>query len=202
MNTINLPTNAEVHCSDGVIGCSTYAIVNPIKAQMTHLVVKSSLPPFQEVLVSLDQVEETAPNLIRLKCNRSDFLKMETFEYDENIRTEAPDYLSWPYLTPMGRYHDEIHENIPVKNRNISQNEVTVRQKARVEATDGYIGLVAELLIDSTDLQVTHLVVLNKHLMNERQFTIPIAQIDHVEEDTVYLKMDRQSVEMLPETPN
>src|SRR5512136_2553885 len=99
---IDLPMKAEVHCSDGLAGRSTYVIGNPINHQVTHLVVKSDWPPFRETLVPVDQVDETTPNLIRLKCTRNDLSMMEPFEYEEYIRTEMPDYLSWPYALPMG----------------------------------------------------------------------------------------------------
>jgi uncharacterized membrane protein/sporulation protein YlmC with PRC-barrel domain len=198
---IDLPTKAEVHCSDGVAGRSTYVIGNPINHQLTHLVVKSEWPPFHEVLVPVDQVVETTPDLIRLKCTRNDLSMMEPFEYEEYIRTEMPDYLSWPYVLPMGLYPEEVVKYIPVKRQNIALGEVAVRRGARVEATDGYVGLVDELLINSNNMQVTHLVLLERHIFKNREITIPVSQIDRVYEDTVYLKLDRQGVEQLPTTP-
>jgi uncharacterized membrane protein len=198
---IDLPIKAEVHCSDGAAGRSTYVIVNPISRQMTHLVVKSLLPPFYEVLVPVDQVEETTPDLIKLKCTQTDLSTMEPFEYEEYIRTEIPDYLSWPYVVPMGFYPEVVVKYIPVKQRNIALGEVAVRRGARVEATDGYVGLVDELLINSNNMQVTHLVLLERHIFKNREITVPVSQIDRVDEDTVYLKLDRQDVEQLPETP-
>jgi uncharacterized membrane protein len=198
---IDLPTKAEVHCSDGAAGHSTYVIVNPINRQMTHLVVKSLLPPFHEYLVPVDHVEETTPNLIKLKCTRNDLSLMEPFEVEEYIRTEMTDYLSWPYVLPMGFYPEEVVKYIPVKHQNIPLGEVAVSRGARVEATDGYVGLVDELLINSNNMQVTHLVLLERHVFKNREITIPISQIDRVDEDTVYLKLDRQSVEQLPTTP-
>jgi len=198
---IDLPTIAEVHCSDGVAGRSTYVIGNPVTQQLTHLVVKSYLPPFHEHLVPVDQVVETTPNLIRLKCTRNDLSMMEPFEYEEYIRTEIPDYLSWPYVLPMGLYPEEVVKYIPVKRQNIPQGEFALRRGARVEATDGYVGLVDELLINSNNMQVTHLVLLERHVFKHREITIPVSQIDRVDEDTVYLKLDRQSVEQLPTTP-
>jgi uncharacterized membrane protein len=198
---IDLPTNAEVHCSDGAAGRSTYIVVNPINRQMTHLVVKSEQSPFHEVLVPLDQVEETTPDRIELKCTRDDFNKMKPFEYNEYIRTELPDYLSWPYVLPMGFYSEVVVKYIPVKHQNILPGEVAVRRGARVEASDGYVGLVDELLINSNNMQVTHLVLLERHIFKDREITIPVSQIDRVDEDTVYLKLDRQSVEQLPTTP-
>lgn len=198
---IGLPTKAEVHCSDGAVGLSTYVIVNPINQQMTHLVVKSLHAPFHEVIVPVDQVEATTPDLIRLKCTRNDLNLMEPFEDEEYIRTEVPDYLSWPYVLPMGFYPEVVVQYIPVKHQNIALGEVAVRRGAWVEATDGYVGLVDELLINSNNMQVTHLVLVERHIFKNREITIPVSQIDHVDEHTVYLKLDRQSVELLPTTP-
>jgi uncharacterized membrane protein len=50
-------------------------------------------------------------------------------------------------------------------------------------------------------MQVTHLVLLERHIFNNREITIPVSQIDRVDENTVYLKIDRHSVEQLPTTP-
>lgn len=195
---IDFPTKAKVHCSDGAVGLSTYIIVNPINLLVTHLVVKSLLPPFHEYLVPIDQVEETTHGLIRLKCTRNDLSMMEPFEYEEFIRTEMPDYLSWPHALPVGIYPEGEGRYIPVKRQNIAQGEIAVRRGARVEATDGSIGLVDELLINSNNTEVTHLVLHERHIINNREITIPVSQIDHIDEDTVYLKLDRQSVEQLP----
>ncbi len=198
---IDLPIKAEVHCSDGAVGRSTYVIGNPINHQITHLVVKSSWAPFQEYLVPIDQVEETTPDLIRLKCSQNDLNEMEPFEYEEYIHTEIPGHLSWPYVLPMGLYPEEVVSYIPVKFQNVPQGELAVRRGARVEATDGYVGQVDELLINSNNMQVTHLVLLERHILKQREITVPVSQIDHISEDTIYLKLDRQSVEDLPTTP-
>jgi uncharacterized membrane protein len=202
---IDLPTEAEVHCSDGIAGRSTYVIGNPINQQITHLVVKSYLPPFREVLVPIDQVEETTPNHIKMKCTRDDLNKMEPFEVEETIRTELPGYLVWsdvfPVLAIPGYTTEPVTTHVTVKRQNIPHGELAVRRGARVEATDGSVGQVDELLINSNTHQITHLVLLERHILTKREITIPISQIDRVDEDTVYLKLDRQSVEQLPTTP-
>jgi uncharacterized protein YrrD len=70
-----------------------------------------------------------------------------------------------------------------------------------VEATDGYVGQVDELLINSNSMQVMYLVLLERHIFHRREITIPISQVDHIAEGTIYLKLDRQGVEALPTTP-
>lgn len=202
VNMIDLPTHAEVHCSDGIFGRSTYVIGNPIDRRITHLVVQSILPPFRESLVPVDQVEETTDSRIMLKCIRADLHQMEAFEYEEYIPTELPGYLQWPdpHDVPAitGYSAEPVATFIPVKRQNVPPGELALRRGARVEATDGYVGRVDELLIDSTTMQVTHLVLLEWHIFHKKEITIPVSQIDHIDEDSIYLKLDRQSVEELP----
>jgi uncharacterized membrane protein/sporulation protein YlmC with PRC-barrel domain len=88
-----------------------------------------------------------------------------------------------------------------VKLWNIQPGEMAVRRGAQVEATDGTLGQVDELLINSNNMQVTHLVLLERHLLEHREITIPVSQIKRVFDDKVFLKLDRQSVEQLPTTP-
>src|SRR5512138_3047646 len=198
---IDLPMKAEVRCSDGVVGFSTHVIGNPVDHQVTHLVVKSVQPPFNEYLVPIDQLEDTTPHLIKLICTRNEFEKMEPFEVEEYIRTRYPNYQVLPYQLPGQVLMDEVIEYIPVKNHNIPQGEITVWRDAKVEATDGYVGLVDELLINSSNMQATHLVLRERNLFQQREITIPVSQIERVDEGTIYLKLDRQSIEELPTTP-
>ncbi|HEY6073409.1 MAG TPA: DUF1269 domain-containing protein, partial [Anaerolineales bacterium] len=158
-------------------------------------------PPFHEVLVPVDQVLDTTPNLISLKCTRNDLSRMEPFECEEYIRTEIPEYLAWPYVLPMGLYPEEMIEYIPVKRQNLPRDGFALRRGAQVEATDGPVGQVDELLISSNTMQVTHLVLLERHVFKHREITIPVSQIDRLDEDTIYLRLDKQSVEQLPTTP-
>ena len=127
---------------------------------------------------------------------------MKPFEYEEYLQTKKPGYLYWPYALPVAGYiSDEVNTHIPVKRRNIPMDEFALHRGAWVEATDGTVGQVDELLINSNNMQVTHLVLLERHLLKKREITIPVSQIDRVDEDTIYLKLDRKSVEELPTTP-
>ncbi len=72
-----------------------------------------------------------------------------------------------------------------------------VRHSPRVEATDGYVGQVDELLINANNRQVTHLVLRERHALRRKEIIIPVSQIDHVYEDIIFLKLDRQNLEKL-----
>ncbi len=200
---IELPTKTDVYCLDGIAGLSTYVIVNPMDNQVTNLVVKSLRPPSPEYLVPVDAVEETTPHRIKLKCTRNELEKMEPFEYEEYVCTGVPTNLVWPYVIPNSPIRDEVGVYVPVKHQNVPPGEMefSVWRGARVEATDGYVGQVDELLINEITMKVSQIVLVERHIFEHREITIPVSQIDHVDENTIYLKLDRQSVEALPTTP-
>ena len=198
---INLPIKAEVNCTDGSAGVFTYVISNPINHQMTHLVVQSDLPPHYEYLVPVDQVAETTPNLIQLKCTQEEFQQMMLFKDNEFLSTEIDSHLSWPYCVPVSGAYPYEMDYIDVDHQNVPQGEQVVRRGARVEATDGSIGEVEELLINPSNMEITHLVLLDQQFLKKTEITIPVSLIDSVDEDTIYLTVDRQTLEALPTTP-
>ena len=199
---IDLPTKAEVYCANGIAGRSTYIIGKPNKGEITHLVVQSNRPPFHAYLVPVAQIEETTGGQVKLKCTRDELNKMEPFEYEEYIRTELPGYVVWHDVPATPGYTTQpVSTFITVKRRNIPPNELALRCGARVEATDGYVGQVDELLINSGDMRATHLVLRASYLFEERKIKIPVSQIDYISEETIYLELDKQNVNKLPTMP-
>jgi len=70
-----------------------------------------------------------------------------------------------------------------------------------VEATDGPVGQVDEFLVDPENMHITHLVLREGHLWGRKEITISMAQVDRVEEETVYLKLDKHQIEALSPVP-
>jgi len=58
---------------------------------------------------------------------------------------------------------------------------------------------VDEIMVDSQDGKITHLVLREGHLFGHRDVAIPVSQIDHLAEEAIHLKLDKQGVEDLPE---
>jgi sporulation protein YlmC with PRC-barrel domain len=90
---------------------------------------------------------------------------------------------------------------VTLRHEHVPQGEVAIHRGARVEATDGHVGRVDEFLVDPVNERITHLVLREGHLWGKRDVTIPISQIDRIEQDVVYLKLDKHSVEQLPAVP-
>jgi hypothetical protein len=113
-------------------------------------------------------------------------------------REEVPRYISGPYLLPVGVPETDW---VTVSRVSIPPGEVAVRQGARVKATDGSVGRLDEFLMDPANGHVTHLVMREGHLWGRRDVTIPVSEIDHLEADTIYLKLDKEQVGALPAVP-
>ena len=196
---MDIPINAYVRCTDVLFGRSTCLIINPRTEQVTHLVVEETQFPHSQRLVPIDQVVEATPHLIQLSCTSRELEGMESFVETEFVETPIPDfmggyYMAWPYVMPEPMLTPIEHEQIP-------PGELTIRRGARVEATDGHVGRVDEFLVDPANGHITHLVLREGHLWGQKDVTIPVSQIDRIEENTVYLKLDRRSIGALPAIP-
>jgi len=200
---MDFPVNAEVYNADGYCGRSTYVIGNPVTQTMTHLVVKEAAAPYAERLVPIDQVVDSTPALIRLRCTQEELSKMDLFVETEYVLTILPNY---EYLRDRlalwsAAASETEKKYVPVEHENIPPGELAVHRGAQVEATDGPVGQVDEFLVDPENMHITHLVLREGHLWGRKEITISMAQVDRVEEETVYLKLDKHQIEALSPVP-
>jgi len=195
---MNFPLNVDVHCVDGLCGRSTHIILNPVTEQVSHIVVKEDQPPGIERLVSVKLIASTAAEVILLSCAKEIFTKLEPFNQPDFIYTDVPQHatdpsltLLWPFVVPVKRIVDD-------KVRRIPPGELAVRRGARVRATDGWVGRVDEFIVGPVSGNITHLVLREGHPWKEKDITISVDQIDHIKENTVYLKIDKDTIASMP----
>ena len=204
---IDIPMDASVECADGVCGRSVYLVINPVKQKVTHLVVEETEFPYAERLVPVEWIVQTTANLIQLKCTKEELAKQEPFIETEYVKPEPEELLalSTPYLGAP--YADRYYlwpyamPEVPVEHKQVPPGELAVRRRARVEASDGDVGRLDEFLVDSKTGHITHLILREGHLWGQKDVIIPVSDIDHIEEDTVYLKLDKRGIEALPAIP-
>lgn len=197
----DFPLEARVECTDGYAGQSTHIIVNPIDRQVTHFVVQNQqFEKAPDRLVPVDKVKETTSELIRLNLTLAERAKLAPFTETHFVTNEYPDYShrsvqQMPYVTPTKSVE------IPVTDELVPPGEMAIRRGAKVEATDGYVGKVTEFMVEPDSGHVSHLVVRERHLWGKQDLTLPLSAIDRVLEDTIYLKLDKAAVKMLPAIP-
>jgi sporulation protein YlmC with PRC-barrel domain len=189
---MDIPINADVRCADGPCGRSTCVILNPTTRQVTHLVVCEQRFPHTERLVPVNWIVETTATLVRLRCRAKEVLEAEPFIETEFVPVDFPPYATGESLWP--------YRMVPVEHEQVPPGELAVQQGARVQASDGRVGYVDEFLVEPTTGRITHLVVREGYLWGQKDVTIPVAQVNRIEEDTLYLKLDKHAVAALPAT--
>ncbi|HET9075923.1 MAG TPA: PRC-barrel domain-containing protein [Acidimicrobiales bacterium] len=187
---------AEALCTDGVCGRVTQVVIDPVRGRVTHLVVE---PEHRGGMGRLVPVEWAQPDggRIRLSCSRD---RLDRLEVAEEVHflpgvEGHPGYgpeqtLLWPYFGG--------NTTVPVVVDTVPAGEVAVRRGEQVHATDGRIGVVAGLVVDSRDHQVTHVVLEEGHLFGHKDVAIPIGAVGSVGEDGIRLSLTRQQVDDLP----
>jgi uncharacterized membrane protein/sporulation protein YlmC with PRC-barrel domain len=198
---IDIPLNANVECVDGPGGQSSYVIIDPTIEQVTHFVVKENGFHRTERLVPVDWVVETTPDLIHLYCTQDELATLEPFSETHLIWRERPRYdRAWWYGASSYVVPEET-AMIRVEYRHIPQGKLVVHRGAGVKATDGRVGRVDEFLADPETGHITHLVLREGHLWAPRDVTIPVSAISRIEEDVVYLNLDKHTIVSLPAVP-
>ena len=196
---MDIPVDVQVFCTDGLCGRSTGVILKPSNEEVTHLVVQERDAPHEEILVPVTAVKATTPDSIDLSYTRSKVDALQRFMETQYVKVHIPHYAGGAYsLAPYDYAGAEI---LPVKHKAIPDSERALLRGARVEATDGRVGRVDELLMDPEDDRITHLVLREGHLWGKRDVSIPVSQIDSIEDDIVRLKIDKRTIASLPAIP-
>ena len=199
---MEIPINAKVMCQDGDCGHVTCVIINPVTDKLTHVVVKDDHTFKDEHIVPIGLVEETASESLRLTCNRDVFKKMDSFIEHHYIQAEkifgaypANRHVYLPYGWPI--YEDYAD----IKNERVPPGEITFHRSAKVEASDGPVGKVDEFLVDPKSGDITHLIMREGHIWDQKDVSVPLSEIDHIEDEVVYLKLSKDEIAALPTIP-
>jgi hypothetical protein len=198
----NIAINAKVECTDGPCGKSTHVIVNPVNHKVTHFVLHDkSLPDNPTRLVAVGNVAGATGQQIKLNCTKADVAKMPPFLVSNFIQESAPGkaYASGEAYTSQYVIDDTAYDE--VQEWNIPEGEFALHSGMHVEATDGHVGKLDELVLDPSSGEVTNLLMREGHLWGKKDVAIPVSAVDFGDADTVYLKLDKAAVKALPAVP-
>lgn len=205
---MEFPMHAQVDCSDGVYGESAYVLINPVTEQVTHLVVRANSAPKTEYIVPVNLFSPTIAGAIQLHCTKAELEEMEPFIKTSYIAEKVPDYaesknrgnfVDWYYYYPYVSPEKTIYET--VKEPQIPTGEIALSRGTNVEAADGPIGKVDELVFNAEKGQITHLVMREGHLWGQKDVIIPLSAVDTAHDNTVFLKLNKHQIEALPTFP-
>ncbi len=193
--------NARVVCLDGPVGKCSHLVFLPGARTLTHFVVSGDTDAqWDDRIVPLEMIIGSDESVINLNCTREEVAALPAFSDREFVAYSSEEYMassmmmSDPYTMPMyiPVNNEIVHENIPEGLRAIRYGTV-------VEATDGPVGSVDQLLLDPETSEITHFTLQEDHLWGKAKvITLPLTAVDHADENTVYLKLDKASIAVLP----
>jgi sporulation protein YlmC with PRC-barrel domain len=155
-------------------------------------------------LIPVKEIVETNFRYILLQCTLQELSKFDSFTDVEFVPVNDPyDYaydlpdledrtlFSWPYVSTKPGY-------IPIEHEHIPSNELMIRRNTEVFATDGRVGFVDDLMIKPDTHKITDFAVRIGYFWGYKDVDIPLAQIEKIKQDAVYLKLSKASVASLP----
>jgi uncharacterized protein YrrD len=202
--------NATILSAEGKpVGSIERVVVNPQTHVLTDIIVSTgdnSNP--EEKVVPVELVDETADGHIVLREEAGVLEGCPPFEERKQVPAESESPADEEESPPVG-YHiltspikslSEEESSTRIE-RNIPDGTVAMKEGAQVVSAEGKaIGHVERILIDPTVDQITHLLVTSGLLLKQARL-IPINWVMYLGEDSIHLRVKRDSVEALDPIP-
>ncbi len=166
-----------------------------------------------EYMVPVDQLVDSTPDMIKLHGTIAGLATMDPFIHIDTLYTDAAgmgysteefglvgslgmSYTTWPQHDAGERF------TVNVKTDATPAGEIALTHGAHIYSSEGrQVGKLDGFLTEATTGQISHLVLREGHFWGKKEVAIPVAQIEHMEEERVYLKLDKESIGALPTTP-
>jgi len=184
---MNIRIGAHVEASDGRAGDVSRIVVEAGTRRLTHVVVKDSRFFGTERLVPIEDVSGATSDTISLRVNHAQFLLLPPYAHTVEYTPNTPD-------TFMGNV---ARRGFDLDQSGVAENAAAFKGGERVEATDGAVGKVDEVIVDKATSAITHIVLREGHAWSKRHVTIPIEQVDYAAREVVYLKVDKAEMESM-----
>ncbi len=192
-----LNPNARVEMLDRLAAELVSIVVDTAAQRVVSFVVQDKSNQRREV--PFEMVVDADDERVRLRITSEEFFKLPVFDETRYVIGGDPDSDFFKasetgqppiyYIPDLGK-----DESVP------PEKDIALIRGAFVNAKDGYVGTVEEIVIDPTSGKAKQIVVHTAGQKKE-ELVLPLTVIDHVMGDTVYLKLTLQQVETLPGVP-
>ena len=201
---------------DGYRGQVRAAVIDPVAAVVTHLVVEPEGRSGLARLVPLNLAEaeadadgndvRAAPGKLRLRCTEAEFMNLDAAEEtlaEFAVGRTVPVQLIPPGWRGTGEPVAEGGDIPRVPEREtvdvVPAGEVEQHGDDHVHATDGDIGRLRGFRLDPSSGRVTHVLLAEGHLWGRKEVAIPFGDIAGFDQG-IRLGLSKKQVQDLPTT--
>lgn len=192
-----LRIGADASCTDGSCGQVSRILLDPAAREVTHLAVDPKRRDHPGRLVPVDLADATTGK-VRLRATLAEFRALRPAQEAESL----------PDLDPTGRHHSrrdqfQLPSILPqapqeVTVDSVPDGEVDIRRQLTVRATDGDIGQVRGLVVESGGHQVTHVLLRKGHMWGRTEVAIPVSAVTKFGTLLIHLSLTKHQVKDLP----
>ncbi len=205
MTDTTFTIGAAAACSDGPCGAVTRVVVDPVARALTHIVVEPEHRSGLGRLVPIGKVEAGADD-VRLQYTLAEFEALPSAEETDFLpggsgynAYAAHEAYYWPYFGLEGDADPRLTLASAIETRDtLPAGEIGVRRGEAVHASDGEIGKVEGLVVDTAQGHVTHVLLQEGHLWGHKQVAIPIDAVEKIDEG-ITVKLTKHEIEALPD---
>ncbi len=200
---------ADAVCSDGNCGHVTRVVIDPVAEVITDLVIEPHHRSGLGRLVPLDMID-VAPDEVRVRCDLAAFDRLPRAEETRFLPGNNGGYGGYgpgqavclPYfrvrgdmslgspIDPGDAFQPAVYDALPL-------GEVAIQRDEEVHATDGSVGRVKGLVIESRHHHVTHVLLQGGHIWGRREIAVPIGDVARID-DGIRLRISKGQVQDLP----
>jgi sporulation protein YlmC with PRC-barrel domain len=198
-----------VACSDGPCGHLRSLVIDPVQRSVSHLVVHERSEGHTGRMVPVGLVESTTGGVL-LHCSRAEFGDLPEAQERDFL---VDDVGSWPAaatLAGLEPFHwiqttgvsgwggpRTLTGLTPVVRDEIPPGETELRRGDPVHASDGHLGEVSGLLLDTDDRHVSHVLVRSGLLSGRQHAAVPIGHVTTLDSEVV-IDLTRDAIRHLP----
>jgi len=189
-------------------------VIDPRTKEMTHVVVRKGFLFTDDKVVPIDFVASAAEDRIMLRSEVGDLDTLPKFEETHYIPIPdtvpgtthpAKDITSLYWYPPIGLAPWGAPEAAPLgpvyvshTEQNIPEGTVALKEGSKVISSDEkHVGNVERVFTDSRTNRVTHLLISQGLILTEKRL-VPITWVRLVLEDEIYLTVNSQQLDALP----
>lgn len=196
---VNFPLNpdAQAETLDRKRAYVSSVVIDPMKGTVQDLILRDESNKLW--LVPLKYIIDADVEMVRLNLTSEELDHLPAFDASQYLigMDEENDFFKARESGTHEIYYvpdlDEGGE-IPL------EKDLALIRGAFVEASDGFIGTIAEIRIDPQSGAAAEIIV-HTEGPNKQEALLPASMIDRLEADTVYLKMSIEEFESLPSVP-
>lgn len=202
---MHIPINAKAECTDGPCGCVVSVIVDPKADEVTHIVVRDRGFLHVEHVLPLRDVWAIDDGSLQIGRSRAQVGSLQRFteivyvdQADPQVMHAAMEgasdgHIRWAQARPGLEMLMLGAVDVPVEHELVREGEMVLHRGSRVLASTGRMGEVEGLLINLQTGKVTDLVMREGHLWSKHELVLPVAEIERIEDDTIFLRRPRRA---------